>query len=46
MSPKSKGTDNKALKKNSNDSRNSTSGYMSTGNASKYAAENGTRNKN
>ncbi len=30
---------------NSKDSRNSTTGYMDTGNASKIAAKQGTRNK-
>lgn len=31
---------------NSNNSRNAKNGYMEVGNASKYAAKQGTRNKN
>ncbi|MDV3428012.1 MAG: hypothetical protein LIR50_13520 [Bacillota bacterium] len=37
---------NDAAEKASNDSKNAKNGYMQRGNASKYAAEQGTRNKN
>lgn len=37
---------NLSAEKASNDSKNAKNGYMKRGNASKYAAEQGTRNKN
>lgn len=37
---------NQSTETNSDDSKNSKTGYMSRGNASKIAAEQGTRNKN
>ncbi|MBM7870877.1 MULTISPECIES: hypothetical protein [Clostridium] len=37
---------NQSMIDNSNDSRNANNGYMQNGNASKYAAQQGTRNKN
>lgn len=37
---------NLIAEKKSSDSKNSKNGYMQRGNSSKYAAEQGTRNKN
>jgi len=39
-------TKNDAAEKASNDSKNAKNGYMQRGNSSKYAADQGTRNKN
>ena len=46
MSKKNNTQKNTSMKQQSENSRNSNTGYMDRGNGSKNAAENGTRNKN